>query len=132
MAETSSTQSERQTWKEILADGLIQILLRLLDRGRIGTLLLFVLMLGLLGLLAIIAWKVPGEELGPILSQIVAVILKSALGYSLLVILILLGFIRFQRRVYKVEIRRIGDEKSELQKIVDPNRIDSGHDIRRD
>jgi len=75
--------------------------------------------LGVLGIIAVIVWRMPESEISPMLKSIGEKMVKfELLSYPLLVI-VLIGWFshaRSMRRRFSEEYKRIGREKSELQR----------------
>ena len=139
MARRPKTE-QKDSWKEILAKGFVGLCIRLLDRGQLVPFFMLIVTIGVFACMIILAVRIPGGDIGPFLGHLaeffdsvnppgwVAVLLP----YSVLVNVFLVTVLVLTRKLYKAEIRRLGDAKSSLEKVIDPDRRGSGHDIGGD
>ena len=140
MAEsTNSDKSEK--WQEILAKGLIGFGFRMLDRGQIFPFFMMLATVTIAVCLVLLTARIPSEEISPFLRGLVDSATGKGVAPAWLATLLLLSLMAnvslatilvLARGYYKAEIRRLGDAKSALEKVVDPNRQGSGHDIGGD
>ena len=82
-------------------------------------------------ILIILCVKIPSEQAGKLLFEILDLLVKGRLlGYSLLVVVVFGWFvhIKLQRRTFTHEISRVSDEKTELQKKLLPTNIESSEE----
>lgn len=117
------------TAPQILAKAAGDGFLRLIDRGDLGTALCVVLLVCITLIVGLVFLRMPATELSPFLRAAGRFLANGVLPFSLLVNGFLTVLIWLQRKIYKAEIRRIGDAKTRLLKQVDPTLESSGHDI---
>lgn len=86
------------------------------------------LIAGVILFILILAVKMPSEQTGELLKKIFDSLISGyILGYILFVASVFGWFVhvKIQRRTFHDEIRRVGDEKTELQKKILPKLIES-------
>jgi hypothetical protein len=125
-------QESTDGWATALVKGATAICLKLIDKGQFFLAVVFFLLLAAVVLLGILMVRMPAQEISPFLRACGRVLMAGALPYSLVANLIQVRVIYSIRRIYKTEVRREGDAKGRLEKIVDPDRTGSGHDIGED
>ena len=102
-----NSQSIKVTWAQATRD----VLIASMNRGQLP-------ILGILGIIFLLVWKMPEEEASRLLFDLIDKLSKWEMWAYFLLVIVLVGWFvhaRIMREEFSKEYRRIGLEKSELQ-----------------
>lgn len=113
-SKSKTKNDKKRTWKDVIYYAIgkfSQICIKLIDKGRFGTLVIFICLFGFFFICSLCIWKLPHGDQSVILSKICDslsnLIIANFIPWVLVVILSIICC--YQRKVYILEIKRLSD-----------------------